>query len=149
MKATCLIPTRYLVAASLMLVGVLLACYNAGANLRRGNEQNVSNGPDILRSENDDDPEYREQRREFLDRFLGNRPGGVSAAAYKTALAEARALAASPLLEGRTFRSPEAPEKMTPWTSPIAPPVRNSYSANASAARPLFMTHVPLQEPEA
>lgn len=134
MKAICLIPTRYLVAASLMLVGVLLACYNAGANLRGGNEQNVSNGPDILRSENDDDPEYREQRREFLDRFLGNRPRGVSAAAYKTALAEARALPASPLLEGRTFRSPEAPETMTPWTSPIAPPIRNSYSANASAA---------------
>ena len=58
-----------------MLIGVVLTCYDAGANLRRGSEQNRSSGPDILRSENDDDPEYREQRREFLDRFFGNRAG--------------------------------------------------------------------------
>ena len=79
MKTKCLIPKRYIVAASLMLIGVVLTCYDAGANLRRGSEQNRSSGPDILRSENDEDPEYREQRREFLDRFFGNRPGGVSA----------------------------------------------------------------------
>jgi photosystem II stability/assembly factor-like uncharacterized protein len=87
-----------------------------------------------LRSENDDDPEYREQRREFLSRFFGTGPEGVSASAYKRALAEARALPPSPLLGGRTFRSVETPESVPPWTSPVAPPILNSYSANASAA---------------
>ncbi|MFL6596777.1 MAG: WD40/YVTN/BNR-like repeat-containing protein [Chthoniobacterales bacterium] len=134
MKTNCLIPKRYLVAASLMLIGVVLTCYSAGAKARRGSEENRSSGPDILRTENDDDPEYREQRREFLNRFLGNRPGAVSASAYKKALAEARALPRSPLLEGRMFRSPETPGAVAPWTSPIAPPIMNSYSANASAA---------------
>ena len=135
MKTKCLIPIRYIVAASLMLIGVVLTCYDAGANLRRGSiEQNRASEPDIFRSEHDEDPEYREQRREFLDRFLGNRPGSVSAAAYKRALAEARALPPSPLLGGQMFRSPQTPGAVAPWTSPIAPPIMNSYSANASAA---------------
>ena len=51
MKTNCLIPKRYLLAASLMLIGVVLTCYNAGANLRRGNEKSRSNGPDVLRTE--------------------------------------------------------------------------------------------------
>jgi len=134
MKTKCLLPIRYVVAVSLMLTGVLLARYDAGANLRRGNEQEDSSGPDILRTENDDDPDYREQRREFLDRFFGNRAGGVSARAYKRALSEARALPPSPLLEGGTFRSRESPGARAAWTSPVPPPLLNSYSANASAA---------------
>jgi len=134
MRTICLIPKRYLIAASLMLMGMVLICYNAGANLRRGSPDNGSSGADVLRSENDDDPEYREQRREFLSRFFGTGPEGVSASAYKRALAEARALPPSPLLGGRTFRSVETPESVPPWTSPVAPPILNSYSANASAA---------------
>ncbi len=134
MKTNCLIPKRYIVSASLMLIGVLLTCYDVGANLRRGSEQNRSSGPDILRSENDDDPEYRERRREFLDRFFGNREGDVSASAYKRAVAEARALPQSSLLEGQMFRSPETPGARPAWTSPVPPPLLNSYSANASAA---------------
>ena len=82
MKANCLNPRRYLVAASVMLIGVVLRCYNAGAKARRGSEENRSSGPDILRTENDDDPEYREQRREFLNRFFGNSSSGVSASAF-------------------------------------------------------------------
>ena len=78
--------------------------YVAAANRGR------SKGPDILRTENDDDPEYREQRREFLKRFFGNREGGVSSREYKRALAEARALPRSPLLEGRMFGSLETSE---------------------------------------
>ena len=74
-------------------------------------EQNRSSEPEIFRSELDEDPEYREQRREFLDRFLGNRQGSVSAAAYKRALAEARALPPSPLLGGQTFRSQKRLER--------------------------------------
>ena len=135
MKAKCLIPGKYLVAALVILGGVLLTCYNVGANLRRGSEPRDSSGPDILRSENDEDPEYREQRREFLNRFLGNRPGGISARAYRRAVAETRALPRSPLLQSEMFRSPGiASAGRTPWRSPIAPPMLNSYSANASAA---------------
>src|SRR6185437_10973663 len=107
MKAKCLTPGGYLVAALLILLGVSLACYDVGANLRRGSERRDSKGPDILRTENDDDPEYREQRREFLKRFFGNREGGVSSREYKRALAEARALPRSPLLEGQMFGSLE------------------------------------------
>jgi photosystem II stability/assembly factor-like uncharacterized protein len=113
---------------------MVLICYNAGANLRRGNEPNSGGGADVFRGEHDDDPEYREQRREFLSRFFGTGPEGVSVGAYKRALAEARALPPSPLLGGGTFRSVETPESVAPWTSPIAPPILNSYSANASAA---------------
>ena len=60
--------------------------------------------------------------------------GDVSASAYKRALAEARALPPSPLLEGQMFRSPETPGARPAWTSPVPPPLLNSYSANASAA---------------
>ena len=134
MKTKCLIPKRYLVAALLMLIAVVLTCYDAGANLRRGSEPDPGGGADILRTENDDDPEYREKRREFFKRFFGTGPGGISAEDYKRAVAEARALPLSPLIEGHTFRSPEAPGTVAPWISPIAPPIRNSYSANASAA---------------
>lgn len=134
MKTNCLIPKRYLVAASLILLGVLVTCYDVGANLRRGNEPRDSKGPDILRTENDDDPEYREQRREFLKRFFGSREGGVSSREYKHALAEARALPRSSLLESRMFDSLETRESVTPWSSPIEPPILNSYGANASAA---------------
>src|SRR5262249_50369178 len=133
-KTMCLIPKRYFVAMSLILLGVSLTCYNVGANLRQGSEPKDTSGPDILRSENDDDPEYREQRLEFLNRFLGNPEGGISASAYKHALGEARALPRSPLLEGHLFTSPEIPGAAALWTSPIAPPILNSYSASASAA---------------
>ena len=112
MKTKCLLLTRYLVAALLIVLGVLLACYDVGANLRRGSEPRDNSGPDILRTENDDDPEYREQRREFLKRFFGNREGGVSAREYKRALAQARALPRSPLLEGRGFGSLETSESV-------------------------------------
>jgi hypothetical protein len=106
-----------------MLIAVVLTCYNAGANARRGSEESRSSGPDILRTENDDDPEYREKRREFLDRFLGNGPGAVSASAYKRAMAEARALPPSPVIGGQTFKSAEMPGAVAPWTFPIAPPI--------------------------
>ena len=135
MKTKCLIPKRYLVAALLMLIAVVLTCYDAGANLRRGNEPKDLSGPDILRTENDDDdPDYREERREFLNRFFGTDANGVSPRAYKRGMAEARALPASPLLGGQTFRSPDVPGAPPPWTFPIAPPILDSYSANASAA---------------
>jgi len=66
---------------------VLVTCYDVGANFRRGSEPRDNKGPDILRAENDDDPEYREQRLEFLKRVFGDREGGVSSRQYKRALA--------------------------------------------------------------
>jgi len=113
---------------------MLLTCYDVGANLRRGIEPRNNKGPDILRAENDDDPEYREQHRDFLKRFFGDREGSVSSKEYKRALAEARALPRSPLLEGRMFGSLETREPVALWNSPIEPPILNSYGANASAA---------------
>jgi len=78
--------------------------------LRRGSEPRENKGPDILRTENDDDPEYPEQRRAFLKRFFGDREGAVSSREYKQAVAEARALPRSALLEGRMCESQETPE---------------------------------------
>jgi photosystem II stability/assembly factor-like uncharacterized protein len=121
--------TKYLAAVSLMLAGVLLTCYSAVANARRG----VSNEVSVSPAEEDRDPEYLEKRREFLERFFGTGPEGVSPSAYASALAAARALPPSPLLQGRRFMSPETLETVSPWTLPIAPPIRNSYGGNASA----------------
>jgi len=119
--------TRYFAAVSLMLVAVLLTCYSAVANARRGGTQDVSVEAD------DRDPDYLEKRREFLERFFGTGPGGVSPSAYTSALEAARALPPSPLLQGRRFMSPQTLEAVPPWTFPIAPPIQNSYGGNASA----------------
>ena len=70
---------------------MLVTCYDVGANFWRGSEPRDNKGPDILGAENDDDPEYREQCREFLKRFFDNRGRGVSAREYKRMLAEAPA----------------------------------------------------------
>ncbi|HEX5425372.1 MAG TPA: hypothetical protein VFW94_17620, partial [Candidatus Acidoferrales bacterium] len=83
MKTKCLVPKRYLFAALLMLTGLVITCYNAGANGRRGTEQNRGSGADVFRSEHDEDPEYQEARREYLKRFFGTGPGGVPVRSYK------------------------------------------------------------------
>ena len=133
MKTICLSKTRCLTAVTLMLVGVLLSCYSAIANLRRGGMRDIGNMADVVPTEEDGDAEHLEKRHEFLDRFFGTGPGGVSPSAYTAALAAARSLPPSPLLQGRRFVSPEALEVTPAWTSPIAPPVQNSYGGNASA----------------
>src|SRR2546429_587806 len=133
MKTICLSQTRCLTAVSLMLVGVLLTCYGVIVNLRHGGIQDIENVADVVPAEEDGDAEYLEKRHEFLDRFFGTGPGGVSPSAYMAALAAARSLPPSPLLQGGKFVSPEAPEVTSPWTSPIAPPMQNSYGGNASA----------------
>ncbi len=116
-----------------MLVGVLLTCYGAMVNFRHGGMRDIGNMADVVPAEEDGDAEYLEKRHEFLDRFFGTGPGGVSPSAYTAALAAARTLPPSPLLQGGKFVSPEAPEVTSPWTSPIAPPMQNSYGGNASA----------------
>jgi photosystem II stability/assembly factor-like uncharacterized protein len=130
MKTLVLNQTRYLVAVVLMVMGVLLTCYSAVANARRGSMQDAAR---ISLEADDRDPEYLEKRREFLERFFGTGPGGVSPSAYTSALEAARALPPSPLLQGRRFMSPETLETVPPWTFPIAPPIQNSYGGNASA----------------
>jgi len=102
-------------------------------NFRHGGMRDIGNMADVVPAEEDGDAEYLEKRHEFLDRFFGTGPGGVSPSAYTAALAAARTLPPSPLLQGGKFVSPEAPEVTSPWTSPIAPPMQNSYGGNASA----------------
>jgi len=131
---TLLPRTRYLAAVSLMLVAVLLTCYSAAANARNGGTQDAGSEAGVSSAaEDESDSEHREKRREFLNRFFGTGPGGVSPSDYARAVATARALPPSPLLQGRRFISPETLEVVPPWTSPIPPPIRNSYGGNASA----------------
>ena len=129
---TILSRTRYLLAVVLMCVGVLLTCYSAIANARRDSTQGTHGEASVSAVEADQDSEDVEKRSEFLDRFFATGPGGVSPSAYANALAAARALPPSPLLQGRRFVLPETPETAAPWTSPISPPIRNSYGGNAS-----------------
>src|SRR5262249_19050246 len=130
---TLLLQTRYLTAIFLIVVGVLLTCYSTVANGLRGSIQSATNAADVSPGENDDDPDYLEGRREFLERFFGTGPGGVTPQAYATALDAARALPASPLLQGGRFVSPETLQVTPAWTSPVPPPMQNSYGGNASA----------------
>ena len=133
MKTLFVNQTRYLVAVVLMLLGVLLTCYSAVANVRRGSTRNATSAADFSPGEEDSDPEYLEKRREFLERFFGTGPGGVSPSGYASALVAARALPPSPLLQGRKFISPETVEVVPPWTFPLSPPIQNSSGGNASA----------------
>ena len=130
---TILSRTRYLLAVGLMCLSVLLTCYSAIANARRGGTQDATSAADVSPAENDNDSEYLEKRSEFLERFFGTGPGGVSPSAYTNALAAARALPPSPLLQGGRFMSPETPQAAPAWTSPIPPPIQHSYGGNASA----------------
>jgi photosystem II stability/assembly factor-like uncharacterized protein len=133
MKTKCLSRTQCLVAVSLMMLGVLLTCYSAIGNLRRGGVQDLENITDVVPADEDGDEEYLEKRHEFLDRFFGTGPGGVSFGAYMAAVDEARALPASPLLQSGGFVSAEGLEVTPTWTFPIPPPIQNSYGGNASA----------------
>jgi photosystem II stability/assembly factor-like uncharacterized protein len=132
MKTICLNRIQCLVAVPLMLVGVLLTCYSAIGNLGHGGMQDIENIADVVPTDEDGNAEYLEKRHEFLDRFFGTGLESVSAADYTRALAAARALPPSPLLQGRSFVSPETLEAVSPWSLSIAPPIHNSYGGNAS-----------------
>ncbi len=134
MKTICLVPERYLVAASLMIAGVLLACYSARANSRRGGMQNGVAIAAVAPAERDRDPEYLAKRREFAKRFFGTGPEGVSPTAYMEGLTLARALPASPLMENRRFTPFETLEREPSWWQllPIHP-IENSYGGKAGA----------------
>jgi photosystem II stability/assembly factor-like uncharacterized protein len=125
--------TKYVAAVSLVLAALLLTCYSAVTGARRTGVQEATSAADVLLEANENDSDYLEKRREFLNRFFGRGPGGVSPSEYTSALATARALPPSELLQGRTFSSPDAIPAMRPWTFPISPPIRNSYGGNASA----------------
>src|SRR3954452_24048311 len=98
MKTECLVPKRYLVAASLMLIGVLLTFYSAIASPQRRDKLKRTSTVGDEPGERDRDPDYIEKRGEFLNRFFGTRPGGVSARAYEHGRTMARVLPPSPLL---------------------------------------------------
>ena len=83
MKANCLIPKRCLLSASLVLIGVVLTCYSAIADSQRRGSMDATSTADGEPGERDKDPDYVEKRGEFLNRFFGTGPGGVSPAAYE------------------------------------------------------------------
>jgi photosystem II stability/assembly factor-like uncharacterized protein len=133
MKTKCLSRTQCLVAVSLLTLGVLLTCYSAIGTLRQNGIEDVEDITGAVPADEDGDAEYVEKRREFVNQFFGNGPEGVSFDAYAAALDAARALPASPLLQGGGFVSPEGLAVTPTWTSPIPPPIQNSYGGNASA----------------
>jgi photosystem II stability/assembly factor-like uncharacterized protein len=130
---TLLCQIRYLAAVSLILIAVLLTSYSAIPNARRSDVQDIGTMVDVVPADEDGDADSQDKRHEFLERFFATGAGGVSPSAYARALAAARALPPSPLLQGRRFVSPEAPEAPSAWTSPISPPIQRSYGGNASA----------------
>ena len=99
--------TRHLVAASLMLIDVLLICYSAVANPRRSGTQNGAKMANVAPAERDRDHDCLKKRREFVNRFFGTGSEDVSPSAYMAGVAVARALPSSPLLENRRFTSGE------------------------------------------
>jgi len=127
MKANCLNPKRYLIAAALMLIGVVLTCYSAIADAQRRGSLDATSAVRGEPGERDGDPDYIEKRSEFLNRFFGTGPGGVSPTAYEAGRAMARMLPPSPLLQNERFKSPESPGISQLWTWPIALPIENSY----------------------
>ena len=133
MKTILLHRTRHLVAILLMLIGVLLTGYSAVANAQRRGKLDAASMAGGEPAERDRDPDYLEKRGEFLKRFFGTGPEGVSPSAYMAGLAAARMLPPSPLLQNERFRSAEAPAVPRPWSLPIAPPIENSYGGNAGA----------------
>jgi photosystem II stability/assembly factor-like uncharacterized protein len=107
----------------------LLIRYGAFANARRASNQDASSALDASLAADETNPEYVENRLEFLNRFFGTGPGKVSRDAYAAALAAAQALPPSPLLQHRTF----APLTTTTWTFPVPPPLANDFGGGASA----------------
>ena len=93
MKTKCLNRKRYLLAASLMLIGVVLTCYSAIAHAERRGSLSATSTADGEPGERDKDPDYIEKRGEYLNRFFGTGPGGVSPTAYEAGRAMARMLA--------------------------------------------------------
>ena len=133
MQTNCLIPKRYLIAVSLILISVLLTSYGAIANAQRRGKLGATSMVGGEPAERDGDPEYLEKRREFAKRFFGTGPGGVSPTAYMAGLAIARALPPSALMENRRFTSFETPDIGRWWTLPMIYPIEHSYGGNAGA----------------
>ncbi len=114
-------------------MSVLLTFYSTIANAQRRDKLEADSTVGDELGERDRDPDYIEKRSEFLSRFFGTGPGGVSPAAYEAGRAMARVLPPSPLLQNESFRSPGAPGVSQLWTWPIALPIEHSYGGNAGA----------------
>src|SRR5689334_8491838 len=102
---TLLCRIRYITGVALILVAALLACYSAIANAGRDGIQSAVGEGSVSPVDTDQDSEEVEKRNEFLERFFATGRGGVSPSAYANAVAAARALPRSPLLQGRRFAS--------------------------------------------
>jgi photosystem II stability/assembly factor-like uncharacterized protein len=104
--------TKWILSLSAVLGAVLLICYGAFAQARRGDARNGTkalasrtDGESLDREYRENDPEFVERRREWLDRFLARGPTAVSPAAYAEALAATRSLPTAPLTQTWTFQA--------------------------------------------
>ena len=99
---------RYVAAISLMLIAVLLTRYTAVANARRAGAQEATSAADVSPAESDNDAEYLEKRSEFLERFFGTGPEGVSPGADRilVPLLSPRLLRLPAVVAGRRQRDP-------------------------------------------
>jgi photosystem II stability/assembly factor-like uncharacterized protein len=135
---------RWILSLSALVAGSLLMCYVAYAQANRadtedGSKSAATRSPSVGQSPDSDpfpepdlDPEIQRERREWQEWFFGLTPGSLSPADYASASAAARALPPSPLLQGRKFISPQAPSTGASWGSRIPPPIRGSYTRDAS-----------------
>jgi photosystem II stability/assembly factor-like uncharacterized protein/cbb3-type cytochrome oxidase subunit 3 len=118
---------KYMLAVSLMTISLALIAYIAFGNAPRAEAQRAKAASGPWRLPDERDPEFIKRRHEFLQRLFARGPDGVSPRDYAAALAAARALPPSPLLQGPGFMP------QTGWTFPIPPPITNSYGADATA----------------
>ena len=134
MKTKCLIPKRYLLAASLVLIGVVLTCYSAIADSQRRGSRDATSTADGEPGERDKDPDYIEKRGEFLNRFFGTGPGGVSPSRVRGWASDGTGVASKSAFEKRELQVAWRRGRYARlWTWPIALPIENSYGGNAGA----------------
>jgi hypothetical protein len=121
---------KWIILLLAILATVLLTCY-ASLRTRVVSVRDTDSPAGISPEGDDTNPEYLEKRLQFLDWFFGRGPEGVSPTAYASALAAARTLPPSPLLQDRKF-IPAQPAVLS-WNFPVPPPIANSWGGGASA----------------
>jgi photosystem II stability/assembly factor-like uncharacterized protein len=118
--------TKCVLLISAIIVVTSLICYAALSQANHDDSRRdavaspATQIPDSGREalENENNPDFVKQRREWIDRFLGLGPA-LSPEAYAKALAEARAVPLAPLVQT--------------WTFQALSPMENNYGGGASA----------------
>lgn len=120
---------------SAMFVGILIICYGAFAQARRAGTQDPKNDATGVSAVQTTDCDERALQRandpEFIEASYGTDSGSVPSEAFAKAMAAARALPPSPLLQKRP--SSLAPQIASTWTLAVPPPLANDWGGGASA----------------